>query len=84
MLYEGAILGFLTFISYVMSFKHFPVKVKAFLINNFFITDIVSVVFTYILLTNISKSLISVIASIVCGCLVNLTLYSYRTFFAPP
>ena len=84
MLYEGVVLGLLTFVSYVMSFKHFPVKVKQFLITNFFITDIISVVFTYILLTNISKSLIAVVAAIVCGLLVNLALYSYRTFFAPP
>ena len=78
---DGIILGVLTWISFVLSFIHFPLILKKFLLKNFFLTDIASVVISFILLTNISKSITSVIASMLCGMLVNLTLMVHREIF---
>ncbi len=77
---DGIILGVLTWISFVLSFMHFPLILRKFLLKNFFLTDIASVVISFILLTNISKSITSVIASMLCGMLVNLTLMVHREF----
>ena len=79
---DGIILGVLTWISFVLSFMHFPELLRKFLLKNFFLTDIASVVISFILLTNISKSITSVIASMLCGMLVNLTLMVHREFLA--
>lgn len=77
---EGIILGILTWISFVLSFIHFPQIIKNFLLKNFFLTDISSVVISFILLTSISKSITSVIASMLCGLLVNITLIVHKEF----
>jgi hypothetical protein len=77
---DGIILGFLTYISFVLSFLHFPNVIKSFLLKNFFLTDIASIVISFILLTNISKSITCVIASMLCGMLVNVTLMVHREF----
>lgn len=81
-MYDGLILGSLTWLSFVFSFKHLPPQIKKFFLANFFITDMVSIFLTFFLLTSISKSLVAVIASMVCGLLVNITLIVYN-FFAP-
>ena len=80
-MYDGLLLGFLTWLSYCFSFKHFPLTIKSFLLKNFFLTDILSVGITFVLLTGISKSLVAVIASITCGLLVNLTFIAYKNIF---
>ena len=79
---DGIILGVLTWISFVLSFMHFPELLRKFLLKNFFLTDIASVVISFLLLTNISKSITSVIASMLCGMLVNVTLMVHREFLA--
>jgi hypothetical protein len=73
-MYDGLLLGVLTWISFVISFNHFPKVIKQILLTNFFLTDLLSVVISFALLTGISKSIVAVIASMVCGLLVNLTL----------
>ena len=74
---DGIILGMLCYASFVFSFIHFPQFIKNFLLKNFFITDILSVITTFLFLSSISHSILSVIGSIVCGLLVNLTLMFY-------
>jgi hypothetical protein len=71
---DGIILGFLTWISFVFSFIHFSPWVKRFMLKHFFITDVISVVITFFLLSSISHSITSVIGSITCGVLINITL----------
>lgn len=75
---DGLILGFLCYLSFVFSFFHFPQKIKTFLLKNFFITDLLSVILTFMLLSSISKSIMSVVGSIFCGLLVNITLMIYQ------
>jgi hypothetical protein len=79
---DGMILGTFTWLSFVLSFRHFPFFIKQFLLKNFFLTDICSIVISFILLTNISKSITSVIAAMLCGLLVNLTLIIHQEFYS--
>lgn len=74
---DGIILGVLCYASIVFSFMHFPQFIKNFLLKNFFIADILSVGTTFFFLASISQSILSVIGSIVCGLLVNITLALY-------
>lgn len=74
---DGLILGVLCYASFVFSFIHFPNFIKSFLLKNFFLTDLISVATTFFLLSSISQSILSVIGSIVCGLLVNVTLILY-------
>jgi hypothetical protein len=70
----GLVLGILTWLSMVFSFIHLPKKIKAFLLNHFIVTDILSVLLTFLALSSISQSIASVIGSITCGLLVNISL----------
>ncbi len=74
---DGLVLGVITWISYLMTFHHFPKPVKQFLLKNFFIADTIAMVSTFMLLTSISKSVAAVVGSIVCGLLVEMTLIVY-------
>ncbi len=71
---DGILLGILTWLSMIFSFTHLPERIKRFMLNHFVFTDIVSVALTFICLSSISKSITSVVGSIVCGLLVNITL----------
>ena len=82
-MYDGLLLGLLTWLSFVFSFLHFPNIVKKFLLTNFLFTDILSVLTSFLLLTSISKSLVAVIASMFCGLLVNVTLVTYQKYIKP-
>ena len=71
---DGLVLGFLTWISFVFSFMHFSPWIKRFMLKHFFFTDALGVVTTFFLLSSISQSITSVIGSITCGLLINITL----------
>ena len=75
---DGLVLGFLTWISFVFSFMHFAEWVKRFMLKHFFITDALCVAITFLLLSSISHSITSVIGSITCGVLVNISLMITR------
>ncbi len=78
---NGILLGCITYASFVFSFLHFPLAIKSFLLRNHFLTDFLSVIISFLLLTNISKSIAAVIAAILCGLLVNLTLIVHKHLF---
>jgi len=75
---DGILLGIICYASLILSFMHFPQVIKDFLINNFLITDILSILITFMLLSSISKSLTVVIASLFSGLLINITLIVYK------
>lgn len=79
-MYDGLLLGFLTWLSFIFSFLHLPNILKRLLLANFLFTDILSVLTSFLLLTSISKSLVAVIASMFCGLLVNVTLVAYQKY----
>jgi len=76
---DGLMLGFLTWLSMIFSFSHLPSRIKGFMLKHFVLTDLISVALTLILLSGISKSITSVIGSIICGLLVNISLYISRS-----
>ena len=71
---EGIMLGFVTWLSFLLSWLHFPKLIKKFTKKHPFITDIISMGLAYALLTSISKSLIAAIGAVVTGLLVNFTI----------
>ena len=71
---DGLVLGFLTWLSFLFSFLHFPKLVKAIMLKYFMLTDIISIILSFLLLSSISHSITSVIGSITCGLLVNVSL----------
>ena len=71
---DGVLLGLLTFVSMVLTFRHLPERVKSFLVRHFLITDLISIALTFLALSSISQSITSVIGSVVCGLLVNIAL----------
>ena len=75
---DGILLGVLTWISMLFSFNHLPKAIKRFMMNHFVFTDIISVILTFFCLSSISQSITSVVGSIVCGLLVNITLIFSR------
>lgn len=79
-MYDGLLLGLLTWLSFVFSFLHLPIYIKNLLLKNFVVTDIISILTSFFLLTSISKSLVTVIASMFCGLLVNVTLVVHKKY----
>ena len=79
-MFDGLLLGFLTWLSFIFSFHHLPKFLKTLLLKNFFLTDLISVSISFLLLTSISKSLVAVVASMFCGLLVNFTLVTYKKY----
>lgn len=77
-MYDGFILGVITWVSFIFSFQHFPVFLKNLMLKHFALTDLLSVLTSFLLLTSISKSLSAVVASVVCGLLVNFTLIFHK------
>lgn len=77
---DGLVLGILTWLSFVFTFLHFPSLLKKIMLKYFLLTDAISVFLTFFLLSGISQSITSVIGSITCGLLVNLSLMATKTF----
>ena len=71
---EGILLGVLTWLSLVFSFKHLPDKIKTLMLKHPLVCDLLATGLCFLFLSGISRSILSVIGSIVCGLLVNFTL----------
>ena len=80
MITEGCILGAIAWVSLVFSFQHLPSVLKSFLLSRPLICDMMATGICFVFLSSISKSILSVVGSIVCGLLVNFTLIVYRNF----
>lgn len=78
---DGIILGVITWISLLFSFSHLPSKVKFFLFKNPVLTDAIAVFICFFFLSGISKSIVSVIGSMICGLLVNLTQLLRKKYY---
>lgn len=78
---SGIALGLISYVSFVFSFFHFPTRLKTFLLSNPFLTDCLSVSISFVLLTGVSKSIVAVIAAMLCGLLVNITLMIHSNWF---
>ena len=79
---DGLLLGFLTWMSFTFSFMHLPERIKRFMLRHFVFTDIISVCLTFLLLSSISHSITSVIGSITCGLLINMSLMANKYMYS--
>ena len=75
---DGCILGAITWLSLVFTFKHLPKKFKVILLAFPLVCDFLATFICFVFLSSISKSILSVVGSIVCGLLVNFTLVIYK------
>lgn len=71
---DGAILGILTWVSMIFSYRHFPFWIRNFMLRHPVMTDVIATSICFFFLCSISASLTAVAASVVCGLLVNMTL----------
>jgi hypothetical protein len=71
---DGAILGIITWLSFVLSWRHLPQIIKKLTFKVPLITDIGATVLAFLLLSGISKSITAVIGSMITGLLINFTL----------
>lgn len=73
----GVTLGIIAWASIVATFLHLPKMIKNFLLSHFLIADAIATGLTFTFLSGISKSIVSVIGSLVCGLLVNFSLIAH-------
>ena len=78
---DGCILGVITWLSLLFTFQHLPNKIKILLLYFPLVCDFLATAICFLFLSSISKSILSVIGSIVCGLLVNFTLIVYKKYF---
>jgi hypothetical protein len=74
MLFTGTILGILAWISILLTFRHIPETIKRFLLRHHFLSDILASGFTLLVLGGISQSISSIIGTVLCTVLVEITL----------
>ena len=79
-MFDGAILGVITWASMVFTFMHLPRFIKRFLLRHFIISDIIATGITFFLLSSISHSIMAVVGSITCGLLVHISLMAVNKF----
>lgn len=75
---EGIFLGFLAYLSIVMSWLSLPLWLRRWFLRHPFVSDTVTGFSTWLFITAISKSLVAVIASFVAALLVNFSIYGYN------
>ncbi len=79
MLMTGIILGILAWISILLTFRHIPTTIKRFLLRHHFLSDILASGFTLLVLGGISQSISSIIGTVLCTVLVEITLVIYTS-----
>ena len=77
-MFEGLVLGFLSWLSLLLSWYHSPNFFKRWTLKHPFITDALATGTAWFFITAISKSLIAVIGSIFTGLLVNFSIMGYK------
>ena len=75
---EGLALGVITWLSLIFTFSHLPEILKVLLLKYPLATDVLATGLCFIFLAGISQSILSVIGSITCGLLVNITMKIYK------
>ncbi len=73
-MFEGVLLGFLSWLSLVFSWSHLPKWMKKFSIKHFVITDIITTTLTWLLISGVSKSLVAVVSCVTAGLMMNFTM----------
>lgn len=74
---DGLILGIITWFSFCLTFVHLPPQVQRLLLKYPMATDGLAAIGSFFLLTEVSKSIVAAVASMICGVLVSLSLIIY-------
>jgi hypothetical protein len=75
---DGLILGIITWFSFCLTFVHLPYRVQKILLKYPMATDGLAAIGSFFLLTEVSKSIVAAVASMICGVLVSLSLIIYE------
>jgi len=75
---DGLILGIITWFSFCLTFVHLPVQAQKLMLKYPIATDGAAAVASFFLLTEVSKSIVAAVASMICGVLVSLSLIIYE------
>ncbi len=78
---EGIILGFMTFMSLVLTFLKLPLFIQNRIKKHKFLADVTAGAVVYLVLGAISKSIVAIVGAIFTGLLVGVTLeaVAYQT-----
>ena len=71
---DGILLGTMTWLSFVLSWRHLPNLIKRLTFKFPLFSDIGATLLAFLLLSGISKSITAVIGGMVTGLLINFTL----------
>lgn len=71
---EGLMLGFISWLSILLTWWHMPARVKDWCLNHPVISDITAGALTYFFLSSISKSLVAAVGAVFSGLLINLSI----------
>jgi hypothetical protein len=75
---DGLILGIITWFSFCLTFIHLPIQARDLMLRYPIATDAMAAVASFFLLTEVSKSIVAAVASMICGVLVSLSLIIYE------
>jgi hypothetical protein len=75
---DGLILGIITWFSFCLTFVHLPAQLQKLLLKYPMATDGLAAIGSFFLLTEVSKSIVAAVASMICGVLVSLSLIIYE------
>lgn len=75
----GLFLGVLAWLASMFSWWHMPTWAKRWSLNHFVITDMVMAGLTYYTMAQFSKSIASMVATVVAGMLMNFTMMALGT-----
>lgn len=73
-MFEGLLLGVITWLSMVLTWWHLPNPFKRFTKRHPVMSDLVGSGLAYLALSAVSKSLVAVVGAVTCGLLINFTI----------
>lgn len=83
MLSTGLILGALSWLGFIITWNHFPLWLKRFSVNHPLLTDAITTLLTWFTISSITQSLVGVIACVVTGLLMEITMTLIRNKIVP-
>lgn len=78
MILEGMLLGFMSWLSLMLSWWHLPESIKSFTKRHPVFSDLFAAFLTFTILTSVSKSILAVIGTIFSGLLTNFTIMVFN------
>lgn len=74
----GIFLGLLTYVSFLLTFRKLPAIIRRYMLRHHLVADVLGSGATFFFLSNLSHSITSVVASVIVGLLIDISLYLYE------